>query len=48
MAADETSTEGGLVVACTLSEAGIDAQARRWRELRDRAEVLDAVHAMFV
>ena len=39
MAADEPSTEGGLVVACTLGEAGLDAQARRWRELRAKAEL---------
>jgi hypothetical protein len=31
--------DADLVVACTLDGAGLEGQARRWRELRERAEV---------
>jgi hypothetical protein len=30
---------GGLVVACTLDQAGLAAQTRRWAALRERAEL---------
>jgi hypothetical protein len=39
MTGGQAVDDGELVVACTLERAGLERQARRWRELRERAEM---------
>jgi hypothetical protein len=39
MTAESTADDAPLVVACTLDRAGHETQSRRWRELREHAEL---------